>query len=83
MKRQLRALVNRFPRLKAGLRRILPARGVSSHYVELDDDEASRESSRLRSAWQDNDLPARQRFDDSSQPHLRANPGGEYVGGRP
>lgn len=61
MKRQLRALVNRFPRLKAALRRALPSRGVSSHYVELGDDEANRESSRLRSAWQDTDLPARQR----------------------
>ncbi|MDO9438431.1 class I SAM-dependent methyltransferase [Hydrogenophaga sp.] len=61
MKRQLRAFVNRFPRLKAALRRMLPARGVSSHYVELGGDEADRESSRLRSAWQDNDLPARQR----------------------
>lgn len=61
MKRQLRALVNRFPRLKAGLRRFLPARGVSSHYVELGDAEADRESSRLRSAWKDNDLPGRQR----------------------
>lgn len=61
MKRQLRAFVNRFPRLKAGLRRILPARGVSSHYVELGGEEADRESSRLRSAWQDNDLPGRQR----------------------
>ncbi|AOF84862.1 methyltransferase domain protein [Hydrogenophaga sp. RAC07] len=61
MKRQLRTLINRFPRVKAALRRMLPARGVSSHYVELDDDEANRESSRLRSAWQDNDLPARQR----------------------
>lgn len=61
MKRQLKALVNRFPRLKAILRRALPSRGVSSHYVELDGNEANRESSRLRAAWQDNDLPARQR----------------------
>lgn len=61
MKRQLRALVNRFPRLKAALRRLLPSRGVSSHYVELGRDEVDRESSRLRAAWQDNDLPARQR----------------------
>ena len=61
MKRQLRALINRFPRLKAALRKALPARGVSTQYVELGDDEANHESSRLRSAWQDNDLPARQR----------------------
>lgn len=61
MKRQLKALVNRFPRLKATLRRLLPSRGVSSHYVELDGNEADRESSRLRAAWQDNGLPARQR----------------------
>lgn len=61
MKRQLRALINRFPRLKAALRKALPARGVSTHYVELGGEEADRESSRLRSAWQDNDLPARQR----------------------
>lgn len=61
MKRLLRTLLNRFPRLKALMRRMLPWRGVSSHYVELGGDEADRESSRLRSAWQDNDLPARQR----------------------
>lgn len=61
MKRQLKALINRFPRLKAVLRRMRPSRGVSSHYVKLDGNEADRESSRLRAAWQDNDLPARQR----------------------
>ncbi|QHE83756.1 class I SAM-dependent methyltransferase [Hydrogenophaga sp. BPS33] len=61
MKRQLKALVNRFPRLKAVLRRLLPSRGVSSHYVELGGAEAAQESSRLRDAWQDNHLPTRQR----------------------
>lgn len=61
MKQLLKAVVNRFPRLKATLRRLLPSRGVSSHYVELGGSEAGRESARLRAAWQDNDLPVRQR----------------------
>lgn len=65
MKRQIRRLLNRFPRLKAllrrGLRVILPGRGVSTHYVEMAADETGRESARLRMAWLNDDMPARQR----------------------
>ena len=65
MKRQIRALLNRFPRLKAllrrGLRVILPGRGVSTHYVEMATDETGSESARLRMAWLNDDMPARQR----------------------
>ncbi|MCB1937594.1 MAG: class I SAM-dependent methyltransferase [Rhodocyclaceae bacterium] len=65
MKARLRALLNRFPRLKAVLkgvkRRMVPDDGVSTHYVELAGDQAGSESVRLRQAWQDDSLPARQR----------------------
>jgi ubiquinone/menaquinone biosynthesis C-methylase UbiE len=65
MKKQIRALLNRFPRLKAllrrGLRVILPGRGVSTHYVEMAADETGSESARLRMAWLNDDMPARQR----------------------
>lgn len=65
MKRQIRALLNRFPRLKALLRRslrvILPGRGVSTHYVEMAADETGSESARLRMAWLNDGMPARQR----------------------
>jgi ubiquinone/menaquinone biosynthesis C-methylase UbiE len=65
MKRQIRTLLNRSPRLKAllrrGLRTILPGRGVSTHYVEMTEDETGSESARLRMAWLNVDMPARQR----------------------
>ncbi len=61
----VRRAVNRAPRLKSFLRRVknlfAPAGGVSSHYVQLQDGEVVQESSRLRRAWQSQDLPARQR----------------------
>ncbi|MFC3678314.1 class I SAM-dependent methyltransferase [Ferrovibrio xuzhouensis] len=60
----LRALLNRFPGLKRLLRYLLqalPAAGVSSHYVRLEGEQATAESSRLRAAWQAQELPARQR----------------------
>lgn len=65
MKTQLRVLINRSPRLKnllkRGLRFMLPGRGVSTHYLEMAEEEVSSESVRLRSAWKDGDLPVRQR----------------------
>lgn len=65
MKTQLRSLINRFPLmknlLKRGLRVMLPALGVSTYYVEIASDEVGSESARLRAAWKDDDLPARQR----------------------
>lgn len=65
MRKQIRALLNRFPRLKAllkrGMRVILPGRGVSTHYVEMAANETGSESVRLRMAWLNNDMPARQR----------------------
>lgn len=60
-----RELSNRFPRLKRLAKRIMESSGlggrVSSRYVQLNEGEAAKESSRLRSAWQSRDLPARQR----------------------
>jgi len=57
--------LNRCPRLKKLVKRLLqgisPAAGVSSHYVQLAEGDAERESSRLRAAWQSGDLPERQR----------------------
>lgn len=65
MKRQLRGLINRFPRLKVLLKRcmraVLPAQGVSTHYIEMARDEVDSESTRLRMAWTDDGLPAKQR----------------------
>lgn len=65
MRSSLRAVLNRFPRLKRLLKNLaqrLPAgAGVSSHYVQIQGREAEQESSRLRDAWQSQDLPARQR----------------------
>ncbi|KXJ51769.1 MAG: methylase [Thalassospira sp. Nap_22] len=62
---QIRVLLNRFPRLKALLRRslrvILPGRGVSTHYVEMAADDADSESARLRMAWLNEGMPSRQR----------------------
>jgi ubiquinone/menaquinone biosynthesis C-methylase UbiE len=65
MKNGVRAWINRFPRLKGWLQRVLclvlPSRGVSNHYVEMAADEVGNESARLRSAWKDKGLPVRQR----------------------
>lgn len=65
MKAALRSLLNRFPRLKAILKRLRnrlsPSTGVSSHYVPLKTEEAVGESARLRDAWQSDALPRRQR----------------------
>jgi ubiquinone/menaquinone biosynthesis C-methylase UbiE len=65
MKRQLRGLINRFPRLKALLKRcmraVIPAQGVSTHYIEMTGNEVGTESNRLRMAWMDDGLPAKQR----------------------
>jgi len=65
MKASIRALLNRFPRLKARLKRWLawvrPSGGVSSNYVRLKAGETREEASRLRAAWQDSELPRRQR----------------------
>lgn len=60
-----RTMLSRFPRLKRLLKRVAQnfhsAAGVSSHYVKLQGDEADKESSRLRAAWQSEDLPGKQR----------------------
>lgn len=61
MKAGLRMLLNRFPRLKQGLQRLLPARGVSTHYQELAGDGLGKELLRLESAWKSENLPVRQR----------------------
>ena len=65
MRPSLRSVLNRFPRLKRLLKSLaqrLPAgAGVSSHYIQIQGREAEQESSRLRGAWQSQDLPARQR----------------------
>ena len=61
----LRAFLGKFPRLKAQLKRVrdtlLPSSSVSSRYVEVQGAVAGTESSRLRSAWQDDELPQKQR----------------------
>jgi SAM-dependent methyltransferase len=61
----LHLLLNRFPRLKRVLKNLVgkyaPNVVVSSHYVQIQGQEAERESIRLRNAWQTQDLPARQR----------------------
>ena len=65
MKSAARALLKRFPRLKALLKRLLrrvhPSLGVSSNYVQLQEGETGSEASRLRAAWQATELPQRQR----------------------
>ena len=65
MKAVLLSALRRFPRLKASLKlardALLPSSSVSSHYVEMQGAAADAESARLRGAWQDNDLPKKQR----------------------
>ncbi len=47
--------------LRRSLGVILPWRGISTHYVEMTVDETSSESARLRMAWLNDGMPARQR----------------------
>lgn len=65
MKTQLLAFLNHSPRFKKILKRIMqiliPRQGVSTHYVEMANEELGQEFIRLRSAWKDDDLPAKQR----------------------
>jgi len=65
MKALVRRQLNRFPRLKALLKRLFravtPSGGVSTDYVEMEISETGGESARLRDAWQADDLPQRQR----------------------
>lgn len=65
MKAALNSLLNRFPRFKAGLKRLRsrlsPSGGVSSNFVPLKVDEAIGESARLRNSWKNIALPQRQR----------------------
>jgi SAM-dependent methyltransferase len=65
MRVHTRLLLTRFPRLKTILKRLrsrwLPLTGVSTHYESLHMDQAVDESSRLRGAWKDEELPRRQR----------------------
>lgn len=65
MRSYLRSVLNRFPRLKRLFKRLAqilpPGTGASSHYVQIQESETERESSRLRGAWQSQDLPVRQR----------------------
>jgi ubiquinone/menaquinone biosynthesis C-methylase UbiE len=61
----MRVAINRFPKLKAQLKRLrdvlMPSASVSSHYIEMKPAEAGGEAARLRSAWQADKLPRRQR----------------------
>ena len=58
----LRQQINRFPTVKRWLKALLqPSQSVSSGYVQLDGTQSQSESTRLRAAWQSEDLPARQR----------------------
>jgi SAM-dependent methyltransferase len=61
----LRVALNRFPWLKARIKRLrdflMPSTSVSSHYVEMENAEVGSEVTRLRSAWQAEGLPLRQR----------------------
>lgn len=61
----MRKIVNRFPRMKAVLKRVrnalAPDSSVSSRYVEMSSIEVGSESARLRHSWQADELPLRQR----------------------
>jgi ubiquinone/menaquinone biosynthesis C-methylase UbiE len=65
MKAFLRAFLNHFPLLKGvlkGLRnRLNPSSMVSANYVAIEEHEANAEGQRLRDAWHDDAIPARQR----------------------
>jgi SAM-dependent methyltransferase len=62
---KVRKWLNRFPRLKALLRWVksllIGRSSVSSHFVRLSTEEVTSESTRLRSSWQADELPAKQR----------------------
>jgi SAM-dependent methyltransferase len=61
----LRDILSRFPVVKRRLRHLrdvfMPHVSVSSHYREVKDVQVDSEAARLRSAWQANELPLRQR----------------------
>lgn len=64
MSEYLRALLGRFPWLKAFLKKLRAGMGVasvSSHYVPMQKGEVDAESARLRGAWQSASLPQKQR----------------------
>jgi SAM-dependent methyltransferase len=65
MKAVLNSLLNRFPRFRAGLKRLhrilAPSDSVSSHYAKLTVDEVTVEAARLRDSWKNFALPHRQR----------------------
>lgn len=65
MKQRLRAILTRFPRTKALLKRLRDASGlsprISSRYVEITSNDSEGEAARLRDAWQATFLPERQR----------------------
>jgi len=65
MKATLRTLLNRFPRFKSVLKRLIgrstSTGSVSSHYVTLRAEEVIVESARLRDSWKNDTLPQRQR----------------------
>ena len=65
MRAAIVSVLDHFPGLKRVLRglrnRLLPGAGVSSNYVNLQGEEADVEGQRLRSSWQDDALPKRQR----------------------
>jgi len=65
MRAAIVSMLNRFPKLKRVLRgvrnRMLPSTDVSSNYVHLQGEEADAEGLRLRTSWQDDALPKRQR----------------------
>ena len=62
MRDLLRLVLNRCPRAKALLKRLLRrSGGVSSNYVEMQGDEANFEAARLRGAWMSDILPGKQR----------------------
>lgn len=80
MRQALLAILAHFPRLKAILlslrARLMPNRSVSSGYVALTGEEAGAEGERLRTAWQDDVLPRRQRelVDDQLQQYRLGKP---------
>ncbi len=65
MKAALRAVLDRFPRLKMKLKKLggylITSGGISSNYVSLKVDEVAIESARLRNSWRNSSLPERQR----------------------
>ena len=64
MKDLLASGLDRFPGLKAQLRRwrdhLLPGRAVSAGYVALQGEAAVRQGEQLRQSWQDDTLPTKQ-----------------------